>query len=137
MAHAHDEPSTHQAQSESVIRRAMQEILGRGLSDPRVRGLVSVTRVTLSPDGADVTVHVSVLPEEHATTTLHGLRHASRYLRSELGRRVKLRRVPRLSIRLDDALKVEARTLAAIDEATRGAEPIDADHHGESSEPES
>jgi ribosome-binding factor A len=129
--------SAHHAQAESVIRRTLQEILIRGLSDPRVRGLLSVTRVTLSPDGADATVYVSVLPQEHAEMTLHGLRHAAKFLRTQLGTRVQMRRLPRLAFRLDEALKIEARTLAAIAEANaqagRGAEPEEGRQENEAS----
>jgi ribosome-binding factor A len=103
----------------SVIRRAGQEILSRGLNDPRVRGRVSVTSVRLSPDGAEATVGVSVLPEKHADLTLNGLKHATMHVQSELNDRVTLRRVPRISFRLDSSLKKEADVLAAINRGRR------------------
>ena len=95
----------------------------RGFHDPRIRGLISVTRVSVAPDLGDATIMVSVLPEAQAELTMHGLRHAASRVRSELGKRVQLRRVPRLSFKLDQSLKKEAATLAAIDEATPPAPP--------------
>ena len=68
----------------SIIQRAVQVLLTRGLSDPRVRGLVSVTRVSVTPDLAQATVFVSVIPNTRAELTMHGLRHAAKHIRSAL-----------------------------------------------------
>jgi ribosome-binding factor A len=107
----------------SLLSRAVQEVLGRGLNDPRIRGLVSVTKVSVSPDLADATIGVSVIPVEHASTTLHGLRHAARHLRTEVGHRTRLRRTPRLHFELDEGLKKQAEVLAAINKTHDVDEP--------------
>lgn len=106
--------TAHQEQIASTLKRAIQEVLSRGLSDPRVRGLISVTRVKVSPDLAHAAVGVSVLPAEHARLTLRGLEHAAKHIRSQVGRKVALRRMPRLSFHLDESLKKEAAVHAAI-----------------------
>jgi ribosome-binding factor A len=103
----------------ATLKRAIQEILARGLHDPRVRGLISVTSVEVTHDRADATVMVSVLPEEHAELTLHGLRSAAAHVRSALAGRVSMRRLPRLSFRLDESLKKEAAVSAALAEGRR------------------
>ena len=60
----------HRAQQVvSLIRRAVQVVIGRGLHDPRVRGLISVTKVVMDDDLSQATVYVSVLPQEHAALT--------------------------------------------------------------------
>jgi ribosome-binding factor A len=106
--------SVHHEQAASILRRAIQEVLARGLSDPRVRGLVSVTRVELSPDHANATVYVSVMPAEQGAVAIHGIRHAARHVRSQVGRRVAFRRVPQLSFRLDESLKRQAEMLSEL-----------------------
>lgn len=98
----------------SVIQRAVQEILSRGLNDPRVRGLMSVTKVEVSPDLAEAWISVSVLSQQHARRTLQGLEHASRYIRGKVSRAVRLRRVPHLMFRIDESIKQEAQLYAAI-----------------------
>ena len=67
------------------------------VKDPRV-GLVTVTGVELTPDYAYATVHFSVLPDDEDTvqTTLAGLRRASGFLRSQLGRRVRIHTTPEI-----------------------------------------
>jgi ribosome-binding factor A len=109
----------HADQISSVLCRAVQNVISRGLNDPRVRGLISVTRVELSQDMGDATIFVSVMPDEHASLTLHGLRHAAKHIRTEVGRTVRLRRMPRFAFKLDGSLKKEAAVIAAINEARR------------------
>ena len=92
----------------SVIQRGVQAVIGRGLHDPRVRGLISVTKVVMDDDLSQATVFVSVLPEEHGALTLHGLRHAAPRIRSQIARGIKLRRLPRLRFQLDDSIKKQA-----------------------------
>ena len=107
----------HQEQVASVIQRAVQAILSRGLNDPRVRGLISITQVRLSPDFAQATIFVSILPTEHESLTLHGLIHAATHIRYQLGRTVSLRRVPRIEFRLDKTIKKQNEVLSAITRA--------------------
>ena len=111
--------SHHADQVASVIQRTLQEIISRGLHDPRVRGLVSVTGVRLSEDMSEAVVGISVIPEEHADLTLKGLRHAATHLQSQVGKQASLRRLPRLVFKLDASLKRQADVLAAINRGRR------------------
>ena len=103
----------------SLIKRAVQDAIGRGLNDPRVRGLISVTRVLVDPDMSNATVFVSVLPEGHAKLTMHGLENAAGRIRRLIGRAIRLRRLPVLTFRLDDSLKRQARLEEVIKETRR------------------
>ena len=100
----------------SLIQRAVQEQLSRGLNDPRIRGLISVTKVTVAPDLADATVFVSVMPAEHTELTMHGLQHAAPHLQRGLTKVIRLRRQPRLLFKVDDSIRLAAETMAAITE---------------------
>ncbi len=111
--------SHHRAQVESVLRRSVQEVLSRGLSDPRIKGVITVTRVEVSPDGRQGTVWCSVMPHEHANLSIKGLSNASGRIHNELKKKLEMRRVPRLIYRIDKSLKREAEVLSAINEARR------------------
>ncbi len=104
----------------AVIQRAVQNVLSRGLNDPRVRGLVSVTRVDVTDDLAHATVYISVLPAEHAELTMHGLRSATKHVRHEVAGALRSRKTPRLEFRLDNSLKKQAEVHRAIAEARAG-----------------
>jgi ribosome-binding factor A len=112
--------SLYTDQIASVLRRAVQTVIERGLNDPRMRGLTSVTEVKVAPDLSQAVVSVSVMPAEQAELNLHALRHAAGHIRSVVGRRVQMRRIPRLIFRLDHSIKKEAATLAAIERARSG-----------------
>ena len=92
----------------SAIQRAVQTVISRGLHDPRVRGLVSVTKVVLDDGFAQATIFISVMPAERAELTMHGLRAATKRIRRDVGNVVRLRRMPRLCFRLDDSIKRQA-----------------------------
>ena len=98
----------------SLIHRAVQSLISRGLNDPRVRGLVSVTKVSVPADMSKADVFVSVFPAEHAALTLRGLIHAAAHIQREVGRTVRLRRQPHLVFKLDDAMTQASETMAAI-----------------------
>ena len=114
-------------QLESSMKRAIGEVLAAGLNDPRIRGMISVTEVKVSPDRRDAVVKVSVMPEEAQRRSVSGLRHAARHVQALVGKELHTRSVPHLDFRLDESLKTQARMLREInevmeeDEVRRGA----------------
>lgn len=100
--------SPRQGHLEARLRRALQMILARGLNDPRIRGMVSVTDFDLAPDQASARVRISVLPEQHGPLAIAGLRHAAPRIVGEMSGMVRARRLPTLHFELDDRLKKEA-----------------------------
>jgi ribosome-binding factor A len=107
--------SRHTEQLASTIQRDLQNLLVRGLQDPRVKGLITVTGVRVTDDLTAAIVTVSVLPAEQQDLTMHGLRAAAGFLRRELGKTVQTRRLPALQFQLDESIKRGAEVLAAID----------------------
>lgn len=101
----------------SEFRRKLQTVIARGLNDPRIRGLVSITGVHLADDLSEAKVLVSVLPAEHEKLTLEGLRSAAPKIVSELAPSLRMRRLPRLRFEIDDSLKKQAALYAAIGHA--------------------
>ncbi len=109
--------SQRKQQRESVLLRAIQEVISRGLNDPRVRGLVTVTGVRLSDDGKNATVMISVLPEDRQDLTMHGLKAAGAHIRREAMDKVRLREMPHLEFVTDASLKKQGELLGAINRA--------------------
>lgn len=104
-------------QVESTLRKALAQVLQRSISDPRIRGMVSITDVDVSPDMKQAKVYVSVLPEEYAKRSVAGLKAASKHIGSEVKKLVALRVVPHLNFALDDSLKKANEVYDAIDQA--------------------
>lgn len=115
-------------QMASTLQRAIQEIITRGLQDPRVSGLITVTAVRVSEDKREATVMVSVYPADRQELTMHGLRAAVPHIRHELGELVDMRNTPNLSFKLDSSLKKQATVIDALskvaeERAKTGKEP--------------
>ena len=95
-------PSTRHAQVASVVRRAVQERIVRGLADPRFQGMVSVQEVRMSADLMTATVTVSVMPTDRGGLTLAAMRSAAGFFRSHLRESTRLRSVPHLQFELQE-----------------------------------
>src|SRR5688572_19207897 len=107
----------------SVIRHAVQDVISRGLGDPRIRGLVSITHVDVTADLSEAKVHVSVLPAKHEDLTMHGLQDAAGHIQHEIAPAITSRRLPKLRFVKDDSLKKQAQ----LDAALRAGAPADED----------
>ena len=92
----HEAPSSRPAQVASVLQRALQDRIVRGLSDPRLQGMVSIQEVRMSPDLLSARVKVSVFPSDRGPLSLAALRSAVGFFRSALRETTSLRRVPQL-----------------------------------------
>jgi len=119
-AYALTNPMTQRTeQVASTLKRALQEVLSRGLADPRVKGLITITRIDVSADLANATVYCTVTPAEHEELSLHGLQSASRWIRRQVADKVRFRRMPQFRFRIDEKLLKQQEVLASIAEANR------------------
>lgn len=97
--------SPRSARLGEVIKVEVSEILHRQLKDPRI-GFVSVTDVEVSQDLSFVRVFVSVLGDETARKdTMTALEKATGFVRSEIGKRVKLRHTPEITFLHDNSIE--------------------------------
>ena len=93
-------------QVSELLRAELSRLLQNDVRDPRVSGLVSVTRVDVSPDLARANAFVSIFSSEHEqTATLAALDSARPFLRRELAKRLQLRKTPDVEFVLDDSIQ--------------------------------
>ncbi len=110
-------PAAHarkRGQLASSLKRAVQDVLARGISDPRLVGLITVTGVDVAADLSAATVHVSVLPEKSEARVLGGLRHSAGFIRRGVSERIDTARVPDLIFQIDKSLKRQAGVIGAL-----------------------
>jgi ribosome-binding factor A len=119
-------------QIESVLLRSISKVLARQISDPRIEGMISVTKVDVSPDLHDAYVYVSIMPDRFERRTIYGLKHAAGYIQSLVRKDVAMRAVPHLDFRLDSSLKKSAEIFDAI---RRGLDTDTPDSAPETAEP--
>ncbi len=106
--------ATRMGRINEEIQRAMSELI-RTVKDPRVQGLISITRVDTTADLKYAKIYVSVLDKQDADQVVKGLKSAAGYLRRELGRAVNLRATPELTFIRDDSIDHGAHILEIIE----------------------
>jgi len=91
------------------IKKELSQILQMELKDPRI-GFVTVTGVDVANDLSQATVYLSVLGDDsQKEETLKALAKAQGFIRSELGRRVRLRHTPELIFKFDTSIEYGSR----------------------------
>jgi ribosome-binding factor A len=111
---------TRLRRTDELLRETIAELILTRVGDPRV-GFVSVTGVQISPELDTARVFVTVLgnPAEREAA-MKGLKSAAPYLQSELHKRVRLRRTPRLRFVYDESVDRGFRIESALREAKAG-----------------
>src|SRR3954468_18898223 len=98
-----------------LIQRELSDILHKQYQTESV--VVTITGVNVAPDLRDGRVYVSVVGDaELAKKKLRWLEDISQDLRFELGRRIVLKFMPRLTYSLDTSTERGNRVLQALDE---------------------
>jgi ribosome-binding factor A len=106
---------TRQKRLGELLKKEISDMLTRGIKDPRI-GFVSITSIEVSGDLRHAKVFVSVYgSEQERKSTVAGLKSAAGYIRKELGQRLRVRRVPEISIIYDESLERGSRILELID----------------------
>jgi ribosome-binding factor A len=108
---------------DELLRQEIGEILAREVSDPRI-GFATITEVETTPDLRHARVWVSVIGQHgEREETIVALGRAMSFVRRELGRRLRLKRIPELHVRLDDTAERGTRVLQLLHELEEGHLP--------------
>ncbi len=95
-----------------LLRLETNNILVRDFEPPQ-GCLVSVTRITISPDLKNATAYLSVIPDNKLGSALSAVKKFNGHIERELNKKIVTKIVPRLHWQIDDTdLKYKA-----IDEA--------------------
>ena len=99
-----------------LLRRELGQLVERDVA-PRMQALVTITRVTTSPDLRQSKVYVSVLGgEEQREEALRLLHEYRRDMQKELGRRVRFKYTPVLRFESDRSIEEADHVLSIIDD---------------------
>ncbi|MNW23569.1 Ribosome-binding factor A [compost metagenome] len=91
------------------IKKELSLLIQSELKDPRI-GFITVTGVEVTNDLSQAKVYLSVLgDDEQKQGSLKGLEKASGFLRSEVGKRIRLRHVPELIFKIDESIAYGSR----------------------------
>lgn len=110
------------------LKRELSGLIRTDVRDPRV-GVVTITGVETTKDLDLAKVHVRTLGSaEERATTLEGLAAAAPFLRTALGKILRIRRVPALRFQEDRSLEHAQRIEQVLSEVIpRDGEPDDSE----------
>ena len=108
---------------DELLRQEIGAIVTRDVADPRI-GFATITKVETTPDLRHARVWVSVIgqPAER-DATIAALGRAMPFVRHELGRSLRIRRIPELHVRLDDTAERGTRVLRLLADLEAGESP--------------
>jgi ribosome-binding factor A len=102
-----------------LLRTEISQLLARQIKDPRLSGVITVTRVSASNDLRTARVYISVMGDaETKRTALDGIQSAASFLRRELRGRITMRHTPFLTFDLDESMEEADRILRLMDSLT-------------------
>jgi len=89
---------------QEFIKQEVSKIILNDLKDPRI-GFVTVTQVDVTGDLRSAKIYVSLMgSDDQKAATWAGLQKALGYVRSEIGKRIRLRMTPEITFQLDESL---------------------------------
>jgi ribosome-binding factor A len=99
------------------IKMEVADILIKKAKDPRI-AMVTILSVDVSPDLSHAKVYISLPPTVNEKAALTGLKNASGFVRSELSRRLPLKRVPDISFLVDESGERVSRLLSLLEQVS-------------------
>lgn len=88
------------------MKKVVGSLINKEIKDPRIASLTSVTGVELSRDLRYATIHVSIYGSEaEKKETMQTLQRASGFIRSEIGKSIRLRYTPEITFAEDRSME--------------------------------
>lgn len=106
----------------------VSSIIRNDMKDPRVGGFISLTKVALNNDLKRANIYVSIYgPEADKTSAMEALRSGAGFVRSLIGKRMRIRFAPEINFILDDSIEYSARINEKLKEVLTepGDDPVD------------
>jgi ribosome-binding factor A len=112
-----------------VVKEATSDAISHHLNDPRIEGLVSVTRVDVAADLRTADVYLSIFGKDYATENraFTAIAHAKGRIQSLVADRLQSKFCPVLRFCRDEKFKKTLETMRLIDQAVSEMEKKDSD----------
>ena len=111
-------PTRRQEKVARVVREAVSDAITNHLSDPRIDGLVSITRVDMAADLKTAEVYLSILsPSDSAKkNTLAAIQHARKRIQAFVAEQITGKFCPVLHIKMDEQYHKTMETMKLLDQ---------------------
>ena len=90
---------------EEEIKKIVSKLIDNGIKDPRVNGLISVTKVDVSKDMKYCKIYVSMIGTKDKDEAMKGLDSAKGVVRKEIGSKIRTFNTPEVKFIYDDSME--------------------------------
>ncbi len=87
------------------LKKEISQIISYELKNPEATGLISITKVKITPDLKYAKVYVSLLNSKNEEKTMQTIQKSSGFIRSLIAKRINLRVTPELIFEKDDSME--------------------------------
>ena len=101
------------------LKKEISHVITFELKNSNITGLISVTKVKITPDLRFARVYVSLLNSKSKTKTMAGLQNAVGYIKSQIAKKINLRVTPDLHFELDETIEHGEKIDKIISEVTK------------------
>ena len=110
-----------------AVKEAVSDAIANHLNDPRIEGLISVTKVEIAADLRHAEVYVSIFGKDEAAQnrTFAAITHARRRIQSLVAGKLQSKFCPVLCFHKDEKFKKTLETMKLIDQAVSELEKKD------------
>jgi ribosome-binding factor A len=127
-------PTRRQERVARLVKEVVSDAIVSHLSDPRITGLVSVTRVDVMPDLRSASVYLSIFGtgDSEKSRTFEAITHARARIQSLLAAAMHSKFCPVLSFHMDEQFQKMLETMRLIQQVAsehqdQGGEPDEQD----------
>ncbi len=111
---------------EEELKREISNIINYKMNNSNITGMVSVTKVKVSPDLSRARVFVSMI-NSNKKNTLAALKKSSGFIRSEIAHKVNLRTTPELIFEFDETIEYGAKIDNILKDIMKDVSPKEGD----------
>ena len=119
-------PYKRSARVSDLIREEVADIILNKIKHQSI-GFVTVTGAKVSDDLRHATIYLSVLNTDESQKTVRKLNTSSSFIKGELGRRLKMKRVPALTFEIDEAIEHGRKIDKILNDINKGRSSFDED----------
>lgn len=107
---------------EEELKREISNIINYELNNTNITGMISVTKVKVTPDFRYARVYVSML-NSSKKKTLEALKKSSGFIRTQIAHKINLRTTPELVFEFDESIEYGARIDAILNDIVKDLKP--------------
>ncbi len=119
-------PYKRSARVSDLIREEVADIIMNKIKH-KTLGFLTVTGAKVSDDLRNATIYLSVLNDDEKKRTVKKLNSMSSFIKGELGRRLKMKYIPKPVFKIDEAIEYGRKIDKIFDDIESERSPVDDD----------